>query len=342
MPHLDSALAIARRADDREFECEAQKSLAMFHAATGDTGKAYVHYRAYDQLADSLMNAEKDARMNELIVRNGVERTVRENVALRDAAALAQAQATNTEWRAFAAIALLIVAAVLLWVRHMRSKEQARWREAELEQQTLRLQMDPHFLFNALNSIPGLYSSTDSRTATAYVGHLSNLLRLILETSREVRVPLRKELDLLQHYLAVSAARYPGLFTFAVDVHPSVDQDTVSLPPMLLQPLVENAVLHGLVPRKGGGLLQVDISRTDDVLICRVRDNGVGREASKRARTGMLGASRGLAITDERLKRHGQGTRSIDDLRVIDLHDENGTPTGTEVLIRTSITGTFA
>jgi sensor histidine kinase YesM len=218
-----------------------------------------------------------------------------------------------------------------------RARERARRREAELEQQALRLQMDPHFLFNALNTIPGLYAAADVRTATAYVGHLSNLLRLILETSRKLQVPLRQELELLEHYLHVSRSRHPGAFTYAINVDPLIDRDAVCIPPMLLQPLVENAILHGLVPRKEGGALQVDIDRSNGVLVCRVRDNGIGRRASARANGDPFPVSRGLAITAERMRQYNRGRVATDGLRIVDLHDEQGRPKGTEVVVRTAI-----
>jgi tetratricopeptide (TPR) repeat protein len=335
--HLDSSITLAQRTGSREDLKEAHLSSSKSYAATGEYERAYQHYVAYNTLADSLMNAEKDRTMSELLVRNDVQRKERENADLRSAQALAQIEARGMRWLTVALCLLAVAIAVAAWLLLQRSRERAKRRETELEQQALRLQMDPHFLFNALNTIPGLYASTDARMATAYVGHLSNLLRLILETSRKLQVPLRQETELLEHYLHVSASRHPGLYTYAIHIDPAIDRDAVTIPPMLLQPLVENAILHGLVPRKGGGELEVDISRSNGVLVCRVRDNGVGRAASARTRSGALGTSRGLEITAERMRQHNRGRAAVDGLRIIDLHDENGRPRGTEVVVRTVI-----
>lgn len=337
--HLDSAIAVARRSDNTECLKEAYLTLANSHATTGDYEHAYQHYRTYDALADSLMNADKDRTMSELLVKNDVHRRARENAQLRSAQELSEVRARDMRLLLVAVCLLAIAVGVVAWLLVQRTRERARRREAELEQQALRLQMDPHFLFNALNTIPGLYASTDARTATAYVGHLSNLLRLILETSRKLQVPLRQELQLLEHYLAVSSSRHSDVFSWWIKVEPDIDRDEVLIPPMLLQPLVENAVHHGLVPRKQGGELHVEIARSGDLLVCRVRDNGIGRAARQRAKGESLGASRGLEITAERMRQHNRGRGAADGLRIIDLHDDNGKACGTEVVVRTIIEG---
>ncbi len=340
--HLDSAIVIAQRADAVEYLKEAYVTLANSHAATGDFEAAYHHYRAYDALADSLMNADKDRTMSELLVKNDVHRRERENVQLRAEQQLADVRARDMRLLLVAVCLLAVAVGVVAWLLVQRTRERARQRERELEQQALRLQMDPHFLFNALNTIPGLYASTDARTATAYVGHLSNLLRLILETSRKLQVPLRQELEMLEHYLQVSASRHSGVFSWWIKVEPGIDTDAVQIPPMLLQPLVENAVHHGLVPRKSGGELHLEIGRTGDLLVCRVRDNGIGRAARQRAKGESLGASRGLEITAERMRQHNRGRGAADGLRIIDLYDGNDKASGTEVVVRTVIEGPWS
>jgi LytS/YehU family sensor histidine kinase len=270
------------------------------------------------------MNADKDRTMSELLVQNDVQRRERENTELRTEQALAELRARDLRVLLAVVCLLAMAVAVLAWSLVQRTRERARRRETELEQQALRLQMDPHFLFNALNTIPGLYASTDARTATTYVSHLSNLLRLILETSRTMQVPLRQELELLEHYLAVSTSRHSGVFSWWITVDPTLDRDAVRIPPMLLQPLVENAVHHGLVPRKRNGELHVEVARTGDTLVCRVRDNGIGRAARQRTKGEVLGASRGLQITAERLEQLNRGRAAEDGIRIVDLHDADG------------------
>jgi len=341
LAHLDTALAITRALGDRSSEKNVLLSRAEALAADGRHAEAYHAHRAHSALADSLMNAGKDAVMRELHVKYAVERKESENQRLRTAAELAEARGQNLRWMLAAAVLLAVGTGVVARLLAQRSRERAQRREADLEQQALRAQMDPHFLFNALNTIPGLYAGTDARTATAYVGHLSNLLRLILESSRQLQVPLRQELQLIEHYLHVSASRHPGMFHHAISVAADIDPDTVAIPPMLLQPLVENAILHGLAPRRSGGQLQVEIERQGAMLVCRIRDNGVGRAASAQHGGRSLAPSRGLRITTERLRQFNRGADLPHGLEIVDLHDAEGRPTGTEATVRTIIHRTW-
>lgn len=335
LAHLDTALTITRELGDRLSERNILLSQAQAFAATGRHKEAYTAQLGYTALADSLMNAGKDAVMRELHVKYDVERKENENHRLRAAAELAEARGQNLRWMLAAALLLAVGTGLVAWLLAQRSRERAQRREADLEQQALRAQMDPHFLFNALNTIPGLYADADARTATAYVGHLSNLLRLILESSRQLMVPLRQELQLIEHYLHVSASRHPGMFHHEITVGGDIDTDSVAIPPMLLQPLVENAILHGLVPRRTNGLLRITIQRDGDMLICRIRDNGIGRAASGRHSGPAPTPSRGLQITIERLRQFNRGAGMPHGLELADLHNAEGRPTGTEAVVRT-------
>ncbi|MBX2981984.1 MAG: tetratricopeptide repeat protein [Flavobacteriales bacterium] len=335
LAHLDTALTITRELGDRLSERNILLSQAQAYAATGRHKEAYAAQLGYTALADSLMNAGKDAVMRELHVKYDVERKENENQRLRTAAELAEARGQNLRWMLAAALVLAAGTGLVARLLAQRSRERAQRREANLEQQALRAQMDPHFLFNALNTIPGLYANADVRTATAYVGHLSNLLRLILESSRQLMVPLRQELQLIEHYLHVSASRHPGMFHHEIIVGGDIDTDSVAIPPMLLQPLVENAILHGLVPRRSDGLLRITIHRDGGMLICRIRDNGVGRAASALNGGRSLTPSRGLQITIERLRQFNRGAGMPHGLELADLHNSEGRPTGTEAVVRT-------
>lgn len=342
LAHLDSALQITRELGDRRSEQDVLLSRARTLAAMGRHKEAYEAHVAYAAVADSLMNAGKDAVMRELHVRYGVEKKENENQRLLADAQLAEARGQKLRWMLVAALLMAVAVGLASWLVMQRARERTRLREAQLEQQALRAQMDPHFLFNALNTIPGLYAETDPRTAAAYVGHLSNLLRLILESSRQVSVPLRQELDLITHYLHVSAARYPGAFEYAVAMQPDVDPDAVEMLPMLLQPLVENAIVHGLVPKRGGGHLQVNISRRDGLLECTVQDNGVGRRVGAAFGEGQAHPSRGLQIITERLRHFNRGGGNFAALEIVDLEDGEGGAAGTQVTVRTVMNSVWA
>ncbi len=312
----------------------AHGALAGYHERKGDASAALAEERLRKVLSDSLMNSERQSTMAEMLVKYESEKKDRENEQLRSrmmAGELEQERYRSWALMAGSALVIVVLTAILL-VSNVRQRE--RQRRLELEQQALRLQMDPHFLFNALNTIPGLYASADVRTAKSYVEHLADLLRSVLETSRQRLIPLRAELEVLEHYLAVSSMRHPGHFTYHIRVLPDVDKEHVLLPPMLLQPLVENAIQHGLVPREAGGALHVEIMRQGLELVCRVRDNGVGRSASQRSSAQRLGAHLGLSVTEQRITKFNGRRSRIQGLDIHDLADAKGRSAGTEVVVR--------
>jgi two-component system, LytTR family, sensor kinase len=198
------------------------------------------------------------------------------------------------------------------WVEHLvreASKESAerqrvvtRLVQAELD--TLKLQLNPHFLFNALNSAMALIA-TDPPAAERMVSELSDFLRLVLSTSSEQEVPLERELGLLDRYVAIQRVRFQDRLTVNCNIEDGVRAALV--PSLLLQPLVENAIRHGISPRAGAGYVQVSAHRAGEKLVLTILDNGVGVRA-RRSRERSRGTGLGLTNTRTRLIHlYGEG-----------------------------------
>ena len=326
---LDSSLAVAARIGSMEDMKEAHISLASLYEHLNDPANALQHFRSYHALRDTLMNAEVSGRMAELGLRYDSEKKDRENAELRAQQELTELRADRNSAIAIGIGMLALALTALGWTMLQRHRQRARQREADLEQQALRLQMDPHFLFNALNTIPGLYASGDAATANDHVGHLSKFLRLVLETSRKRSIPLAQEIELVEHYLRISANRKPGSFTWEVKVMPYVKPELVSVPPMLIQPVVENALEHGL----GGvakGHVSVLVDQAGSVLHIEVRDNGIGRKAAAQRPTRRNGSSMGIELVRQRILLFD---RQADPGDAVRLSDGNGS-TGTTVTLR--------
>lgn len=333
LPVLDSSLALATRMNTLEDLRESHFSLSKLHEQMGHAQAALVHYKAYHQLGDSLMNADKEATMNELRLRYATEKKDRENKELRSGQELAELRAGRNRWIAVGIGVLALAGAVLAWAVVQRNRQRARQREAELEQQALRLQMDPHFLFNALNTIPGLYAGGDPLLANDHVGHLSKYLRLVLETSRRRTIPLAQEIELVEHYLQISANRHPGQFTWTLKVQPYVRTERVAVPPMLVQPLVENALEHAF-PSGRKGHVQVLFDQAGSVLHIEVTDNGVGRAAAARRPSRRGSTSMGLELVRRRVQLFDPQSNLSDSVLVTDLHAPDGSPAGTTITLR--------
>lgn len=333
LPMLDSSLALAGRLNSLEDQRESHFSLSKLHEGMGNTRSALRHYKAYHQLSDSLMNADTEATMNELRLRYATEKKDRENKELRSGQELAELRAGRNRWIAVGIGVLALAGAVVAWAVVQRNRQRARQREAELEQQALRLQMDPHFLFNALNTIPGLYAGGDPLLANDHVGHLSKYLRLVLETSRRRTIPLAQEIELVEHYLQISANRHPGQFTWTLKVQPYVRTERVAVPPMLVQPLVENALEHAF-PSGRKGHVQVLFDQAGSVLHIEVTDNGVGRAAAARRPSRRGGTSMGLELVRRRVQLFDPQSNLSDSVLVTDLHAPDGSPAGTTITLR--------
>ena len=325
-PWLEESLALARKVGSLLDEKIGLSTLMAQRKALGLHREALELSEALLVVNDSLLNERNQESMNELRVRFDTERHESEKRLLQQANDLATArlQRQRTVIAALVGGVLLITLVVLLLLRAWRRRTAQRMQE--LEHQALRAQMDPHFLFNALSSIPGLYYEHGPARATDYVGHLGQLLRLILDSSAERLVPVQAEVDLITHYFEVMQSRHPDRFAWAVRVDADIDVQRTGMPPMLLQPLVENALLHGVLQRGSGGHVEVHLASAVNGLHCRVSDNGPGLSAIPELDGG--GKPSGLRITQDRIR--SVNGRKGDGLHMSDLQRITGT-SGAEV-----------
>jgi len=208
---------------------------------------------------------------------------------------------------------------------------------AETEMTALRAQMNPHFIFNCLNSIKLYTLENDSQTASDYLSMFSQLIRLVLENSRSEKVTLEKEMETLQLYINLEAMRFKDKVKYQIHKAPDIDQQYTKLPPLLIQPYVENAIWHGLMHKKEGGNIVIDITQTTDYfLLVEIKDDGIGREqaAAYKSKSATKQKSFGLKMTSERLEMINQVYGIKADVQVEDLKDEMKNAKGTKVIIK--------
>jgi putative methionine-R-sulfoxide reductase with GAF domain/streptogramin lyase/anti-sigma regulatory factor (Ser/Thr protein kinase) len=208
---------------------------------------------------------------------------------------------------------------------------------AESRLQSLRLQMNPHFLFNALNSIQQMILANEEMVATRYLSRFSKLLRTILIHSDKEMVTLHEELEILNLYVELEAIRFKDSFQYKIECDEDIDLDEVKVPTLLVQPFVENAIWHGLMHKEGDRKLHIQFFEKGDYLQCTIEDNGIGREMSDKTKPatgqGKKHISKGISVSVERLKTLGNGHGSEGLLNIVDLKDETGRPMGTRVEI---------
>lgn len=203
----------------------------------------------------------------------------------------------------------------------------------ELEQQALRLHMNPHFIFNAINAIQGFYAGNEVSKAKQFISYFSRLLRLILETSKEKLVPLSTEVEIIKNYLELFLLRFENKYDYHINIDEEMDDDFLMIPPMVVQPFVENAVLHGISPLKSKGEIAIDFILEEDILKITIRDNGIGRKKSEALKMFSKAKSTGIKVTQMRLKHLDTRLVINQTVEIIDL-EENGESTGTMVILR--------
>jgi ligand-binding sensor domain-containing protein len=207
----------------------------------------------------------------------------------------------------------------------------------EMEMQALRTQMNPHFIFNCLNSIDRFIMKNESEAASDYLTQFSRLIRMVLNNSRRTSIPLEEEIEMLTLYLDLERLRFKNAFEYKIQFDEDIDTASIFIPPLLLQPFVENAIWHGLMHKRGNGVVDISFKKDKDILLCKVIDNGVGRSASAlaRSKSSQPEKSMGIQITKERLALiNGDFMEEKVSFEIEDLFDENGKPSGTLVMLK--------
>ena len=194
---------------------------------------------------------------------------------------------------------------------------------ATTELKALRAQMNPHFIFNAINSVQYFMTSNDPQSSQKYLSKFARLIRYVLDNSKPGAIPLGNEIDALKLYMDLEALRFGGRFTYTVLITENIDLNYVQIPSMLIQPYVENAIWHGIMHKKGDGKITISITMKDAVLTCIVEDNGIGRLKSKEMKSSESLAyhSIGMSVTKERIELISKLNNIKPRVNIFDLYE---------------------
>ena len=241
-------------------------------------------------------------------------------------------------------VGLLIV--MIIWViiyfrvRRIRKKNSIERKMLQIEKQlfdiqqkALRLQMNPHFIFNSLNSIQSYIVENDIDNALNYLAKFSQLMRLILTNSRESIIPLTNELQAVVYFMEIEQLRFENKFEYSIKIDPEIDEEFMAVPPMILQPFIENAIIHGLLNKSSKGKISIEFRKNGSKILCTITDNGVGRKqaAEIKKQSGLNSKSKGMMITKERLDIFNENNNENFSVKITDLKNKDGTPSGTKV-----------
>lgn len=248
----------------------------------------------------------------------------------------------QTWWFQMAVAVVLMLIAYSIYrgrLENVRQKERLKSefqrKLHDVEMQALRSQMNPHFLFNSLNSIQMFIVKNQVMEAVEHLDNFSRLVRLILQNTRSPLVPLKEEVEALKLYMEMENLRFKTKFTHRVEVAEEINIHQQEIPPMLLQPFVENAIWHGIQHKNTDGEVVVRISKDDQHLICEIEDDGIGRVAARKLQenTNRVHRSLGMKITKDRIQMMNETQGTPARIEIIDLYGEGGKATGTKVVV---------
>lgn len=340
IPYLKKSIEVADSKSDLIVQKDATRKLSEVYRDAGDFDKALKAYQSYVELVDKLyiikeQEISQAARFSKDIVnkQNRIISLESDKAFSESQYALTVEQTKRQKliiYSLFGGILLLLIATVLM-IKYMR---QQRLANNLLALKSLRSQMNPHFIFNALNSVNSFIALNDERTANKYLSDFSLLMRAVLENSEEDFIPLEKEIELLQLYIKLEHFRFKDKFDYAIKIDDAIEIKDFAIPPMLLQPYIENAVWHGLRYKKTKGYLEVNITQNNpDEIEIIITDDGIGRTKSKALKTEhqQKQNSKGMGNIKKRVEILNTMYKDKIDVFVNDFQDEEDT--GTKVLV---------
>lgn len=343
----------AYHSGNKEFLKNAYGLTASIYDHLKNTDSAYHYFRQFSLIKDSMETALYAGRTALYLAASEAENRIRllkkdkelgdRQLKLNQRELQKQAQFRN--WLITGSVALLLILVLIVRNSALRRKnEQLRYKHEqsslkrkamELEMQALRAQMNPHFIFNCLSAIDNLIQTRQSDKATSYLARFAKLIRSVLDSSKNNLVPFQVDLETMRLYLEMEKFRCNDKFQYEIGVEPVLLHGDFKVPPLIVQPFLENAIHHGLLNKRGNDKqLQVKISLCDEFIVYSITDNGIGRESAAKVkeRNKPDHQSYGIAITRERIHLHNQNGID-DDLVIADLENE-GVPSGTEAIIR--------
>lgn len=261
--------------------------------------------------------------------------------AVQESATLSVAVDTGARrrgWLLVAAALTFAVAAYLLFRYFLsRSRREALLKAqlADLERSALQAQMNPHFIFNSLNSIQSYIANNENDKANRFLAKFSRLIRAMLNHSRSSLITLKEEIESLSLYMQLEKMRFKDKFDFEITVDPDLEPEAVKLPPLLIQPYLENAIIHGLAQARSTGKIDLYYMLVGRYLLATVTDNGIGIEASRKLKDGTqaLHKSVGMSITQKRLQLLDEGDADPK-VKIEEITDRHGEVLGTKVEVR--------
>ena len=346
IPYLEESIKEADSENDLIVQKDATRKLSEVYRDKGDFSKAFETYQKYVAIVDTLyLRKEQEisqaSRFSREIAASqgritGLEKERELSQSKYDLALIEQQLALESnrrqKWIIYSLVVGMLLTALAAYFFY-RSNRQQQLANNLLALKSLRSQMNPHFIFNALNSVNNYIAKNDERSANRYLSEFSTLMRAVLENSEEDFISLSRELELIELYVKLEHSRFPEKFDYTINLDEQIDTEAFQIPPMLLQPYIENAIWHGLRYKEEKGALSIELTKKEtDIIEIRITDNGIGRKRSRELKTrnqktqnskGMGNIKKRIAILNTMYK----------DKVSVSVQDLNEDATGTRVIL---------
>lgn len=360
LQQYEKANAMARQMNNKSLLASSAARISAVLERRGNFKDALAFNKMAEAFKDSIDLIEQESVIEGLKMRYDFEqkeneiKLLRANQEIKDAELIAQRERFKRAWIVYAFVSLIFLSfalVIILGLRNLNLKKNIRLREEEqmrerMEQEyqrnlwqaeilASRMQMNPHFLFNCLNSVKYFIQKKEDREAINYLTTLSRLMREILQTGKQQSISLYDELEMIKKYVLLEANRFDQHLDFGIHLNGFEESNlkSILIPPLILQPYVENAIWHGLVPsQRTDKKLSIGLGRENSHLVISVEDNGVGRSQNRKL-PDPSHKEMGAQITADRISLFNKMTDSEMKVKTIDLKNENQQPAGTRVNI---------
>jgi len=311
---------------------EAYERLAAYYSKVGNHKKAFELQKMAYALKDSIFDSEKTEQLQKLetIYQTQKKQQQIENLENENQIQQLKLQKANIKYVSAIALLLIISGGLILLIRNSRLKVKAE--NSKLEQKLLRTQMNPHFIFNAISAIQHYIVKNRSLEASSYLSSFAKLMRSILQNSIEEVVTLETEIQTLEDYLNLQNLRLDGNLEYKIQSNEEFDSEDFAIPPMLLQPFIENAIEHGIMKtQEQKGKIDINFKKEQSKLYVEITDDGIGRENAEINKNNQH-KSFATDITNQRIKSMRKTYKKGIRFNIIDLKNNENSPIGTKVI----------
>ncbi len=354
IPFYETSLKLNREMNRLEFIKDINQKLFIAYNIVQDTAKANRANEEYNVMKDTLDSRERKALLAEMATKYETEKIEAQSQLNAKEAELSKAESRQNMFYFIGALVLLVLVLAVAFINSKRLKQkqqtalitqqlkasqkqlalEKQYRDSELK--ALKAQMNPHFIFNVLNSIQEFIVLNEKEKASEYLATFAELIRNYLNFSNEEFITLHEEVETITNYLELEHLRFGDDLKYSIHIEENLDKNSITLPTMLIQPYIENSLKHGLFNKEGDKRISILLEKTsDNDLFCVVEDNGVGRKASAEHKASKSDAHKSFAsvATKERLELLNQRYHSNIGVNIVDIETENQTGTRVELTI---------